>query len=329
MQQSPPCSPLQGNRRAGFTLVELLVVIAIIAILIALLLPAVQAAREAARRTQCQNNLKQIALAAHSFQSAQNRLPPGILWQDESGTAAYQGDEHQLLGALVYLLPHMEQSAITDRMDSVMNPHLGGPGFWMTPSGGSWAMSQTHIPMFRCPSASDAEPKSGVMIGLRGVPYGIDEGFTTISYFDLSTTPAAAAIARTNYIGNAGGFGRIGNLWDVWQGPFLVRVQNDFRHITDGTSNTLLFGEAVGGFDEDGILAYTHAWMGVGIMPTAYGIDSPGKPAWYQFNSQHRGDFVQFALADASVRSIARNIDHWEVFMRFSGMKDGMSFSSQ
>jgi prepilin-type N-terminal cleavage/methylation domain-containing protein len=67
------------QRRRGFTLIELLVVIAIIAVLIALLLPAVQAAREAARRTQCRNNLKQIALAAHNYHDVNQMFPPALL----------------------------------------------------------------------------------------------------------------------------------------------------------------------------------------------------------------------------------------------------------
>src|SRR5277367_357212 len=66
-------------RRRGFTLIELLVVIAIIAVLIALLLPAVQAAREAARRTQCRNNLKQLALATHNYHDVNKVLPPAVV----------------------------------------------------------------------------------------------------------------------------------------------------------------------------------------------------------------------------------------------------------
>jgi prepilin-type N-terminal cleavage/methylation domain-containing protein len=67
------------SRRKGFTLIELLVVIAIIAVLISLLLPAVQAAREAARRSQCRNNLKQLALAAHNYHDVNKVLPPSVI----------------------------------------------------------------------------------------------------------------------------------------------------------------------------------------------------------------------------------------------------------
>jgi prepilin-type N-terminal cleavage/methylation domain-containing protein/prepilin-type processing-associated H-X9-DG protein len=93
------------SRREGFTLIELLVVIAIIAVLIALLLPAVQAAREAARRSQCVNNLKQIGLALHNYESAIGSLPWGR--GPNMGLVA----ENMMSSSLVMILPHMELTA--------------------------------------------------------------------------------------------------------------------------------------------------------------------------------------------------------------------------
>src|SRR5437588_6068997 len=113
-----PVSPRGSHRaRPGFTLIELLVVIAIIAVLIGLLLPAVQKVREAAQRTTCQNNLKQLGVAAHNYASATGRLPPG--WIGPKGTTWTWANDVYItpgivgsnFGCIVALLPYMEQDA--------------------------------------------------------------------------------------------------------------------------------------------------------------------------------------------------------------------------
>jgi prepilin-type N-terminal cleavage/methylation domain-containing protein len=99
----------------GFTLVELLVVIAIIGILIALLLPAVQAAREAARRTQCNNNLKQIGLAIQNYHDIRQELVPAWLATD-TGATGRNGNIHRAAWTLL-ILPFMEQTNVYELMD--------------------------------------------------------------------------------------------------------------------------------------------------------------------------------------------------------------------
>jgi prepilin-type N-terminal cleavage/methylation domain-containing protein len=124
--------------RAGFTLIELLVVIAIIAILIAFLLVAVQRVREAANRAQCINNLKQIALASHSYHNEHGSFPPGF----SSNTNA---------GALMYLLPYIEQTGTYEALPTSLRNGTGGNWWTQTPTTGT--PYNTRIPIFLCPSA--------------------------------------------------------------------------------------------------------------------------------------------------------------------------------
>jgi prepilin-type N-terminal cleavage/methylation domain-containing protein len=126
--------------RSGFTLVELLVVIAIIGILVGLLLPAVQAAREAARRMSCSNNLKQIGLALHNYESALGCFPPSTLTLGGAGSQPWS--------AQAMLLPYLEGSNITARIDYGVGYHHGTNKSLFPPNG----VAALKIPFYLCPS---------------------------------------------------------------------------------------------------------------------------------------------------------------------------------
>src|SRR5262245_45935852 len=130
--------------RRGFTLIELLVVIAIIAVLLGLLLPAVQKVRESANRMSCSNNLKQLGLAAHHYESAYGRLPPGYLGpipnEREYGA---DWDRIQHVGLLVFLLPYVEQNGIYSQLQVDLNLARTGPAWFSNAA--NWALAQQRI----------------------------------------------------------------------------------------------------------------------------------------------------------------------------------------
>jgi prepilin-type N-terminal cleavage/methylation domain-containing protein len=133
----PPRVTVASRDVRAFTLVELLVVIAIIGMLVAILLPAVQAARGAARRSQCQNNLKQLGLAITSYQATHETYPPGVT----ANTDNFQDGMHS---GLVFLLPYLEQQNLYDRIDLSSS--------WRSDS--NRVAAQQLIPSFQCPSSS-------------------------------------------------------------------------------------------------------------------------------------------------------------------------------
>lgn len=138
--------------RAGMTLIELLVVVAIVGVLIALLMPAVQAAREMARRGQCANNLRQIGLAMHAFDEAQQRLPSSETWY--SDPTAPTGQRFTGGSAFVALLPYLEQAHLYARY----NPKLS------ISAAQNAAIANTTLDVLCCPSMTfydGVEPAPG------------------------------------------------------------------------------------------------------------------------------------------------------------------------
>ncbi len=125
---------------AGFTLVELLVVISIIGVLMGLLLPAVQMAREAARRTSCQNNLRQLGLSMHNYQSAKQYFPPS--------TKTDGGAANQPWSGQAFLLPYFEGGNIYDRIDFRIGYHAAGNKTLFPPHG----IAALRVAMLMCPS---------------------------------------------------------------------------------------------------------------------------------------------------------------------------------
>lgn len=265
--------------RRAFTLIELLVVIAIIAVLIALLLPAVQQAREAARRTQCKNNLKQIALGAHVFESAYGHLPPGYCGPDVSTEDAATNANSSYLGPLVHLLPYIDQAPLYNTIATTQhNVDLpsNSQQRWSTNSTSAIA-AHAKITPYLCPSASPFAQSATTGIISRTHWWLTAPGSATITYYTFSNTQVVGGgeisdIGRTNYVGVAGRMGKLDDpAWDNWKGCFGRRTKTKLRDLTDGATNVLMFGEVIGAVDATNTLSHSFHWMASGCLPTGWG----------------------------------------------------------
>lgn len=151
--------PPRGRQRvAGFTLIELLVVVAIIAVLIALLLPAVQQAREAARRTQCRNNMKQVGLALHNYQSAFKAFPPASVMPSDRTSQPWS--------AQARLLPYIEQGNLAGLIDWGSNKD-----FTTNPT-----VDRTRVPIYMCPSEINDRERPTLTITYYPLNYSFNQG---------------------------------------------------------------------------------------------------------------------------------------------------------
>ena len=203
--------------RFGFTLVELLVVIAIIGVLVALLLPAVQSAREAARRMRCANNLKQLALGFHNYETTHRVLPPTMMANNNGNHSAT---------AFVFILPQIEQGSLYDRLAGI---GFGGSiTYWFGNTSNArtaqvkMILHEYTVQAYRCPST--LMPKfRDVNESRQMVP-----AYVLIAGSNLHDT--------TDHLGPNGAHCSAGGL-------FPGSVAKRFAEASDGTSNTLMLSE--------------------------------------------------------------------------------------
>lgn len=206
-----------SSRRAGFTLVELLVVIAIIGILVALLLPAVQSARESARRSQCVNNLKQLALAFHNHEDAKKELP-----------LAYTNSAIAQNNWMPYVLPFAEGQNLVDGYDLTVS-------WWLPPNR---TIVATQLPLLKCPSTP-------IQNRIQDKPETTPPNKTGAcgDYF----TPAGLHTDINQVLTSTEQIDTSADLRGVihWFVDPSNRA-NRFADVTDGTSNSIMIGECAG-----------------------------------------------------------------------------------
>ena len=293
------------TQRRAFTLIELLVVIAIIAILIGLLLPAVQKVREAANRMKCSNHLHQIGLAAHNYESAYGRFPPGINLPISSQSGAvfptntlYKSgiignppDPNLFYSWCEAILPFVEQDNLQKVLDLTQREYANcnGPN----------STGAQIVKIYQCPS--DYLPNKVTTYTTGGNTY----------YFGMNSYLANGG-TRNWYVSNM-----------TNDGMFWINSQVTFADVTDGTSNTLFFGErnhreplwtsfqSLGGWAWANYSA-AQDYIGSTPVPINY-VVPPGSsnPPPYAitdfrtcaFGSQHPGG-ANFCMTDGSVRYV-------------------------
>jgi prepilin-type N-terminal cleavage/methylation domain-containing protein/prepilin-type processing-associated H-X9-DG protein len=213
-----PCHLVTLSPRRAVTLLEVLVVVAIIAVLVGLLLPAVQRVRESAARAQCQNNLKQIGIALHHYETVNRNLPPVFPATPQPPFEGVVPDYFYTWSVLAQLNPFLEQTAIINQMN-LDEPLVSLPTLTVLPDN-RFAVQQT-IALFLCPSDTMQPVGGGYGVPVLGpVNYGACTGS-----------------------GTTDGGPPYGSPWDA-DGMFRAAVAGTFREITDGLSNTAAFSES-------------------------------------------------------------------------------------
>lgn len=326
---------MKTQARHAFTLVELLVVIAIIGILIGMLLPSVQSVREAARRTSCANNLRQLGIANHNFESTRGHLPLGGYGSvnDDNGL------ENIGFGWGAFLLPFVEQQPLFD----MVGVHPDNQNILINSSGDRGTFEdffdanntilpggETVLSTFRCPSSQVPEQvQAELTITCR------DNLADPCSALDLAiqNNDWKVGYGTSDYKACAGENGELNGIFVRWSDIGRAGGSKKGRSmaaITDGTSNTILLGESSYVVDDDGwgvwigmlddnenTMFVTDFPINAGVSPSdlAHRIDDEGA-----FSYHNQG--ANFSFADGSVHFLSETIDD-ETYRNLGRHSDG------